>query len=287
MISVRFRVFDGGVAMRRLLLAAVMFGAAPGAQAADMPDFLRGSLPAGPAPTVNWRGFYVGGQAGYGSSDENFNGSTRTMMSSLLADTVIENEMQVSQWNLGLGKDSARSTGFGGFTGYNWQWDDVVLGLEASYLHGSFGGSASATEARSSPAPLSDTYFHDVTATSSASIAISDMATFRGRAGYAFGSFLPYVFGGFALGNADITRSATVLDVWTPGPASIAPGNYAFLSNSETQHNHLVYGYSAGLGVDVNLIGGLFLRAEWEYVRFTSIVDTNINTVRAGLGYKF
>ena len=35
------------------------------------------------------------------------------------------------------------------------------------------------------------------------------------------------------------------------------------------------------------LVGGLFLRAEWEYVRFTSSVDTSINTVRAGLGYKF
>ena len=39
--------------------------------------------------------------------------------------------------------------------------------------------------------------------------------------------------------------------------------------------------------IDVNLVGGLFLRAEWEYVRFTAATDTNINTVRAGLGYKF
>ena len=38
---------------------------------------------------------------------------------------------------------------------------------------------------------------------------------------------------------------------------------------------------------DINLIGGLFMRAEWEYIRFTSSIDTNINTVRAGLGYKF
>jgi len=52
-------------------------------------------------------------------------------------------------------------------------------------------------------------------------------------------------------------------------------------------HNHLIYGYTAGLGIDINLIGGLFMRAEWEYVRFTAAVDTNINTVRAGLGYKF
>jgi outer membrane immunogenic protein len=41
------------------------------------------------------------------------------------------------------------------------------------------------------------------------------------------------------------------------------------------------------LGVDVNLIGGLFLRAEWEYVRFTAATEVNINTVRGGLGYKF
>jgi opacity protein-like surface antigen len=35
------------------------------------------------------------------------------------------------------------------------------------------------------------------------------------------------------------------------------------------------------------LYAGLFLRAEWEYLRFLTTVDTTINTVRAGLGYKF
>jgi opacity protein-like surface antigen len=39
--------------------------------------------------------------------------------------------------------------------------------------------------------------------------------------------------------------------------------------------------------MDINLIGGLFMRGEWEYVRFTASVDTSINTVRLGLGYKF
>src|SRR3954447_10038621 len=117
--------------MRRHLLIAVMFGAISGAQAADMPDNLRGSIP----PTlstssVNWQGYYIGGQGGYGSSDENFRGSTRTMTAALLADTLIEAEMGVSQWNLALGKATARSSGFGGFAGYNSQWDDVVVGIE-------------------------------------------------------------------------------------------------------------------------------------------------------------
>jgi opacity protein-like surface antigen len=285
MISGKSRVFDGSVAMRRLLLAAVMFGAAAGAQAADMPDFLRGSL-APAAPPVNWQGYYIGGQAGYGSSDENFNSSPSNMLSALLANNVIQ-QMGVAQWNLGLGKASVQSSGYGAFGGYNWQWDDVVVGLEASYLHGGFGGAANATEGPLiSGAALSDGFFHQVSVDSSAAISISDMATFRGRAAYAYGCFLPYMFGGFALGNADISRSVTVHDA----SSLTALGTYSprlDLSSDDVEHNHLIYGYTAGLGVDVHLIGGLFLRAEWEYVRFTATVDTNINTVRAGLGYKF
>lgn len=272
--------------MRGLLLAAVMFGAVSGAQAADMPDFLRGGFTDGfTTPRVNWQGFYIGGQAGYGSSDENFNGSTSNLVAALIADNVIQ-EMGVGQWNLEQGKNSSRTSGYGAFAGYNSQWDDVVLGLEASYLHGSFGGSSTATKALRSSAPLSDNFFHSVSVTSSSAIAISDMATFRGRAGYAWSCFLPYVFGGFALGNADITRSALILDAVSTAPLGpftpLQPG-----VATDGVHNHLIYGYTAGLGVDVNLVSGLFLRAEWEYIRFTAAVETNINTVRAGLGYKF
>jgi outer membrane immunogenic protein len=271
--------------MRRLLLAAVMFGAASCAQAADMPDFLRGSLPSAPAPTVNWRGFYVGAQGGYGSSDENFNGSNTNMVAALIQNNVIQ-QMGVAQWNLQLGKDSARAPGYGAFTGYNWQWDDVVLGLEGSYLHGSFGGAATGFEALTSGAALSDNFFHSVSVTSSSAISISDMATFRGRAAYAFGCYLPYLFGGLALGNADITRSVKITDAVSTsalGPFTQLQPLFA----DYAVHNHLIYGYTAGLGIDVNLIGGLFMRAEWEYVRFTDQVDTSINTARIGLGYKF
>jgi len=35
------------------------------------------------------------------------------------------------------------------------------------------------------------------------------------------------------------------------------------------------------------LISCLFLRAEWEYVRWATVIDTSVNTVRLGLGYKF
>ncbi|MBR0725235.1 porin family protein [Bradyrhizobium manausense] len=273
--------------MRGLLLAAVMLGTVSAAHAADMPDLpiLRGSLTDGLSKSnVNWQGFYVGGQAGYGSSDESFSGTNTNMLSALLDHNVIE-QMQVSQWNLGLGKQSSRASGYGVFVGYNEQWEDVVYGLEMSYLHGSYGGSSNAFKELVSGTTLSDGAFHDVAVTSSASIAISDLATFRGRAAYAWGCFLPYMFGGLALGKADISRSVLVTDsVSTNGTTwtALQP-----LSANDTQHNHLIYGYTAGLGMDVNLVGGLFMRAEWEYIRFTSQVDTSINTVRAGLGYKF
>jgi outer membrane immunogenic protein len=271
--------------MRRALLAAAMFGTATCAQAADMPDYLRGSLSPAPASTVNWRGFYFGVQVGYGSSDENLSGSNTNMLNALLDHDVIQ-QMDVANWNLQLGKDSARAPGYGVFTGYNWQWDDVVAGLEMSYLHGTFGGKSSASRELVSSFKLSDGNFHDVAVTSSSAIEITDFATFRARAGYAWGCFLPYMFGGFALGNANITRSVLVNDsISTTGIPPFIPLQPLFADDAV--HNHLIYGYTAGLGIDINLIGGLFMRAEWEYVRFTAAIDTNINTVRAGLAYRF
>jgi opacity protein-like surface antigen len=274
--------------MRRFLLTVMMCGVAAGAQAADLSDLpiLRGSYTEGlTSSRVNWQGFYFGAQGGYGSSDESFSGSNANMLAALLDHNVIE-QMQVSQWNLGLGKQSSRSPGYGAFTGYNWQWDDVVIGLEGSYLHGSFGGESHATKALVSGSALSDGRFHAVAVDSSASIHVSDMATLRARTAYAWGCFLPYAFAGIALGNADISRSVVVQDA--VGATIAGPfRSLATLSATDAVHNHLIYGYSGGLGFDVNLVGGLFFRGEWEYVRFTSNVDTSINTVRAGLGYKF
>lgn len=279
--------------MRRVLLAVAIFSMSVSAQAADMPDFLRGSV-GGYIPVNNWQGFYIGGQGGYGSSDERFSGSNGSMLSSLVANNVIQ-EMGVAGWNLQLGGVSSRSTGYGAFTGYNWQWDDVVIGLEASYLHGSFGGTTSATAGPLIGGPLSDNMFHTVTVNSSDSISISDMATFRARAGYAYGIFLPYMFGGLALGNADISQAVNVHDQYGPTFANAAascssatpPLVCYSLHADNTLHNHLIYGYSAGLGVDIKLVGGLFMRAEWEYTRFVDQIEVNMNTVRAGLGYKF
>jgi outer membrane immunogenic protein len=288
MINVEFRVSDGVVSMRRFLLAAMMFGAVTGARAADLSDIpiLRGSYTDGlSSPPANWQGVYIGGQGGYGTSNMNFSGSSSTVAAHLLSGLEMEQEQQVSQWPL-MGKVSVHGQGFGGFAGYNAQWQDVVLGVELNYLHGKFGGST--TDSMSRFFTLSSGYTDSVTYQATSQIAISDMGTLRARAGYAWGAFLPYAFGGVALGQANIIRSAHIFG--TQVNAAAAPGfqNVPFdLSASDSMNSHLIYGYSFGLGVDVQLISCLFLRAEWEYVRFTSVVDTSVNTGRIGLGYKF
>ena len=89
------------------------------------------------------------------------------------------------------------------------------------------------------------------------------------------GCMLPYVFVGAGFGDQTVDRTAS---------ASPAPLRSAWTTDSKDK---LIYGYSAGAGMDVQLIGGLFGRAEYEYRHVTANIDTTINTVRLGLGYKF
>lgn len=275
--------------MRSFLIAAVAVCFGQFAQAADLP-FLRGSFQDGPiAPRAMWEGFYIGAQAGYGSGDTKFSGSNSDLTAGLVANTLVASETGVASWPLSFSNQSGRSEVYGGFAGYNSQWDDVVIGIEMSYMRGKFGGASSGDMTRYSL--LSDNNYHNVNSRASSSISITDIGTFRARAGYAFGSFLPYAFGGLALGQADIVRTASTRDFVSAGPGSTTPayllGTQLNRSVEDGKYSHLIYGYTAGLGIDINLIGGLFARAEWEYIRFTSSVDTSINTVRAGIGYKF
>ncbi len=250
-------------------------------------DALRGGFFSETSTTsnLNWEGVYVGAQAGVGTSNMNFSGATKDLIAHMLYMTTIENEMHVSQWPV-LGSKSASSKGFGGFIGYNAQWDAAVIGVEASYMHGTFGGSAFGTMSRSYSA--SDGYTYNVTSDNYAAMTIRDMATARIRGGWSTGMFLPYGFVGAAIGLGDVQRTANVYG--TGVNASAPPGfqNIAFnYTESGDQKNAVFFGYSAGLGVDMMLLGCMFLRAEWEYLRFTHRIDTSVNTFRVGAGYKF
>ncbi len=270
--------------MRRFLLTAVMCVAAmSGARAADLSDLpiLRG--PVGLSSSrVNWQGFYVGGQGGFGTTNTDFTGATQSIAQKLLFDTAIDNSGGVSSWPLGSNA-SVHGNGWGAFTGYNSQWDDVVLGVELNYMHGKFGGSQ--TESMSRSFFDSSGALDVVTYQSIAAVNVHDMASLRARAGYAWGVFLPYMFGGFAFGQADIIRTANIFGVQID-PTTNAQFPF-YVSASDNQNARFIYGYNAGLGVDMMVYSCLFLRAEWEYTHYAAAIDTSSNTFRLGLGYKF
>ncbi|GAA3841183.1 hypothetical protein AFIC_002700 [[Pseudomonas] carboxydohydrogena] len=275
--------------MRRLVVAMMVAGAAQAAQAADLPDFsaLRGPVGISRG-VVNWQGFYAGGQAGYGSADMNFANSNSSMIAALLANTNIESEMNVSSWPLLGGKTNTHQSQVGGFVGYNSQWDDIVLGVEANYMHGTFSGASVSTPVSRGMTLTSDSQYHIVTVNSSKSISISDMGTIRARAGYVWGNFMPYVFGGAALGRGNIYSAVSVSDQKGADSAAAQAATPVTLSASDGISGKMLYGYTAGIGTEAMLFGNVFARAEWEYIRFVNAgADVNINTVRGGLGYKF
>jgi outer membrane immunogenic protein len=294
--------------MRRFLLAAVMLGVAASAQAADMPDFLRGSLASSPSvPTRNWDGWYAGGQLGYSSANTNFSQSLAGLTNFIYRDSVLE---QPTSQLSALGTANPQGTGFGAFVGRNYQWDDVVFGFEANYnyinsLRGLSASSIGPLQYSFPPGQFTsanDTPTFGVTLKGNAAAQIKDAITFRGRAGWATGNFLPYVFGGLAVGRMDVLRTVTstttrrdditTTDIFgittvTIGQTFLVPS----LSTTQSQErtNNFVAGWTGGLGMEYVLWNNLFVRGEWEYVKFLSVMNTTVsmNNLRAGIGYKF
>ena len=294
----------GVVAMRRLLVAAVTIGAVSGAHAADMPDFLRGSIPAAPV-TRNWDGWYVGGEASYSAVGSDFSKSVVGLTNFIFRDSVLQ--QPTSQFGL-LPKTTTQGTGFGAFVGRNYQWDDLVFGVEANYNY--FDRLSTATTGSNSLDIVNpggqiipnDTTHYGVTLTGRSAVQIKDAITFRGRAGWATGDFLPYVFGGIAVGRMDVSRSVTSFvtrrdDITTTdifGVTTTTTGTtFAVPAQSQTlleeRTNAFVAGWTGGLGLEYMLWGNVFMRGEWEYVKFLTVKNTAVqaNHLRAAIGYKF
>jgi outer membrane immunogenic protein len=294
----------GVVAMRGLLVAAVTIGAVSGAHAADMPDYLRGSIPAAPV-TRNWDGWYVGGEASYSAVGSDFSKSIVGLTNFIFRDSVLQ--QPTSQFGL-LPKTTTQGTGFGAFVGRNYQWDDLVFGVEANYSY--FDRLSTSTSGFNSleivnpggqVAP-NDTTTYGVTLTGRSAVQIKDAITFRARAGWATGDFLPYVFGGIAVGRMDVSRSVTSLvtrrdDITTTdafGVTTTTRGTTFFVpaqsqTLSEQRTNAFVAGWTGGLGLEYMLWGNVFMRGEWEYVKFLTVKNTAVqaNHLRAAIGYKF
>jgi outer membrane immunogenic protein len=227
------------VSMKRVLLACVSVLALGGAAAAA-------DLPPSPAPApyykapayipeYNWSGFYLGinGGGAWGKSTWTTPGSIST--------------------SGGL---------VGGTIGYNYQMNQVVLGVEGDIDWADINGTV--TNAATCPPGCKTTD--------------SWLGTVRGRLGYAADRFMPYITGGLAVGNIEPS----------------APG----FSGANTTNA----GWTIGGGIEFAIAGHWTAKAEYLYVDLGSIncstcgpvagaVTQNVtytaNVFRGGINYRF
>lgn len=275
--------------MKRLAMTCLlMVGFSCGTQAADdLRGYISTDLVPGTPTYWNWSGFYAGGQWGVASSTLDPGKATSSIIGNILRLTTIEAEARVSEWPQ-LPRSSISANNYGGFIGFNSQWDDIVLGLELNYSAGRM--STDATDAIGRSFTTSDGYLYNVFVNSAASVSIRDYGTLRARAGYVLGRFLPYALVGAAIGRADLTRTVTV--ALTGTDTNIPPGPDVALgpvTQTESKANAFIYGFSVGAGLDVAITENIFLRGEYEYLQFYPFSGAliSINTGRLGVALKF
>jgi len=185
----------------------------------------------------NWTGFYAGINVGYAWGTSDWSDS--------LLGTFASN--------------SPKGFLIGGTLGYNYQTGSFVWGLEGDIAWADVNGSVSCGLGLT--CETSNRWF----------------GTARGRLGYAFDRFLPYITGGAAFGDVRANLN--------PGP---------LLSASDTR-----VGWTVGAGLEYAFLGNWTAKIEYLYVDLGSfnagftpaLVPTSVNfkenIVRAGLNYKF
>jgi outer membrane immunogenic protein len=201
--------------MKKYLLgtaAAIAIAVATPAAAADMGARMPMKAPPPVVAVWTWTGFYVGINGGYGWGD--------------------------SKWSLlpgGLNEGTHHTDGgtIGGQIGYNWQFGNWVVGLEAQGNWADFNGSNV-----SIVAPLATNRTK-----------IDAFGLFTGKVGYAFNNVLVYATGGAAVQSVDYSWSSLGLVRGTADEtrwgATVGAGlEYAFTPNvsAGVQYNHLFMG---------------------------------------------
>ncbi|GEP00317.1 outer membrane protein [Methylobacterium haplocladii] len=293
-------------------LAATTLGCLSTAQAADLDyDYLRGPEYE-PVTTqiIDWSGGYVGGHGGYSSSAFGFKNVFQPIVANALRATVIESDMSASSL---LSTHDVRKggTSYGVFAGYNMQFDEAVVGIEFDYSRFDIAGVSADAIGRTKV--TTDGYQSTAILSGTSRTKIEDLGTIRARAGYAIGSFLPFVTGGLAIGRARIGDSVDVqayaydrttyqsnvtnsqsayvgrygyssFDPTNPGAGVPAPAN-----SYGSRKTKVVGGFTLGAGLEYAITSNILLRGEYQYVLLNDFDGhkININTVRGGAAYKF
>jgi outer membrane immunogenic protein len=131
---------------------------------------------------------------------------------------------------------------------------------------------------------------------SQSSLYMTDVATFRARAGWELNDFLPYGFIGLAVGRANYSTAATVsysasdfVDSSNPPIPPLPDIPVTTGSEANKQDGVYAYGFATGIGTDVSVTSNVFLRGELEYIYFAPVnaIHVTMVTARVGVGLKF
>lgn len=169
---------------------------------------------------------------------------------------------------LNSGKGSIDLEGFvGGLNaGYAWQMNTIVLGVEGDIEFADLKGDTDLVDDAGDKIGKIDKE-------------IDWLGSLRLRAGYAFDRVLPYVTGGLAVGEAELSLHD--------------------LDDKVAENNETKWGWTIGAGLDYALTGNLTARVEYRYTDLGSIEagdettsgevksDLSFHAVRAGLGWHF
>ncbi|WP_156323226.1 outer membrane beta-barrel protein [Bosea sp. AAP35] len=279
-------------------LLACALTAATAVRAADYP-VLRGSqiedAPQAPEfdSRTNWSGFYVGGGAGVSETKFKPGDGLQSLANYAFRNTLLGTEADMGSQigNLPAKRDSGST--FFGFTGYNFAFGDVILGLEADYTRSNHQYLVSDFIGRQFT--TSNGTINNYTLTTRQGAELLDYATARIRMGWAYGRIMPYATLGGAMGRFDTisTIDATWRFTRTNAVTGAIENNVVAsgypLTVGQAKRDVYGFGLAAGLGVDMALTDNLFLRAEYQIIRFADVegTSTTINTGRVAAGLKF
>jgi outer membrane immunogenic protein len=201
-----------------------------------------------PAPPAcpNWTGFYVGAFGGYKFAatdvDLDLGGSWNGPSPS---DPFDKNFIEpTSPHDL-----DASGAELGGLIGYNYQWNNWVLGLEAS---GGYLWVRNSDNTGTFTVPATGDEFNVAT-----SFKTHYLVTVAPRVGYAFCRWLPYVTGGLAVGDIDFDQRLTQFDQRGLFGAFFHEGG----RTSETE-----LGWMVGGGLEYALTDHWRLRGQYQYI---------------------
>ncbi|MCO5092626.1 outer membrane beta-barrel protein [Bosea sp. (in: a-proteobacteria)] len=279
----------------RLGLAALAAAAlAVPALAADYP-VLRGSQieDAPPAPSsFSWDGFYVGGGAGVSETKFKPGSGLQELARFAFRNTLLGSEVDMGNLLSSLPDKRDSGATFFGLAGYNWSFGDVVLGFEADYTQSSHRYLLTDYIARR--AITSNGTVNDFSLTTSQGAKLHDYATARLRMGWAYGNLMPFATIGGAVGRFNTLSTITATNYLTQiNPVTGLPeqgqANGYPLTVGAAKKNVYSFGMAVGAGVDWALADNIFLRGEYQHIRFADVegTTTTVNTGRAALGVKF